>query len=93
MLSPVTDDFFREHMFTDYGAMNDAVHGKLEELKQTNPHLGREVSQAGGQAAGGGTGSIQDMQRLVKGWGVGGWGLGARFWVWRRMDRGQAGVG
>ena len=43
VLSPVSDEFFREHMFTDYGAMNEAVHGKLEELKRVNPHLGEGV--------------------------------------------------
>ena len=47
VLSPVTDEFFREHMLTDYGAMNDAVHGKLEELKRANPHLGRQAAQPG----------------------------------------------
>ena len=61
VLSPVTDEFFREHMLTDYGAMNDAVHNKLEELKRANPSLG-----GGPGGAAGSGGSIQEMQRLIE---------------------------
>ena len=49
---------------SDYGAMNEAVHGKLEELKRANPHLGREAAQPAAQNAS--LGSIQEMQRIVE---------------------------
>mmetsp|Transcript_1481 Transcript_1481/g.3326 ORF Transcript_1481/g.3326 Transcript_1481/m.3326 type:complete len:594 (-) Transcript_1481:583-2364(-) len=57
VLSPVTDDFFRENLGTDFGALHDAMHAKLAEIKMANPQL------AQGNVA---FSTIAEMQKFVE---------------------------
>ncbi|EKX54512.1 vacuolar protein sorting 45B [Guillardia theta CCMP2712] len=61
VLSAVSDDFFKENMHTDYGAMNDAVQAKLEELKRNNPQFAQMWQ--GNNAK---LGTIAEMQRIIE---------------------------
>ena len=39
VLSPLSDDFYREIMYSDFGSLHDSVQSKLEEFKKANPGM------------------------------------------------------
>ncbi|KAJ1480060.1 Sec1-like protein [Baffinella frigidus] len=59
VLSPVTDPFFRQTAYSDFGSLHDQIHAKLGELKRANP----ELAGGGGNMA---FGSIAEMQKFVE---------------------------